>query len=113
MKDYRIYLSFAVAGVSIIIASIAVAALYGSSTRIDVLEDDIASLKDQLASSLGGRGSITQQSIAKMTGPNLDSMNNEDNFAGSDEAIGERIDNIEKEIDDLNSKVKNLTKTGN
>lgn len=97
-------ITYAAIGISILSISICVifVSLNNSEiSKIASLEQEIDALKSQMGTP-SGRGSVSQQSISKMT--NLDSMNNENPNTDTNT----RLENVEKQVSQLKSQIESL-----
>ena len=102
MNNSITYLAIGIAIMSISLSVILVSLNNAESSKIASLQQEIDTLKAQIATP-SGRGTVAQQSISKMT--NLDSMNN-DNPNMPD--TNTRLENVEKQVSQLKSQIESL-----
>lgn len=100
MKNTLTYLSVGIAVFSISLSMLLISLNGVEDSKIVSLQQEIDDLKAHLETP-NGRGTVSQQSISKMS-PSIASMTNED---ANQNPMEERLEKVESDIVDIRSKI--------
>ena len=99
MANKTMYVSVGIAISAIVIAAISAGIMLQQADKIDSLSDKITQLESQ-STNIEGRGSVSQQSISKMTSTNTDVPKS------TKGTVEERLSIIEKDLGNIKNSLK-------
>ena len=99
MANKTMYVSVGIAISAIMIAAISAGIMLQQADKIDSLSDKITQLESQ-STNIEGRGSVSQQSISKMTSTNTDVPKS------TKGTVEERLAIIEKDLGNIKNSLK-------
>lgn len=100
MANQTSYVLIGLAISAIMIAVISVGMMLQQAGKIDSLSDKITQLESQSTNTIEGRGSVSQQSISKMT------VTNTDTSKSTQGTVEQRLAIIEKDLGNIKESLK-------